>query len=329
MIKGLVIGKFYPPHLGHKYLIDTASSQVDHLTVIVCGKKAQTISPKLRAKWIREIHPKVKVMVIDESDLDPDDSKIWAKKTIEWLGFVPDLVFTSEDYGEPYAKFMGSKHILVDRERVHVPCSGTMIRQNPLKYWKYLEPNVRAYFVKKICVLGAESTGTTTLAKDLAKHYETSWVPEYGRIYYEAKMFSPEGNMWVDKEFVHIAKEQNRLEDILARRANRLLICDTDAFATTLWNERYVGKISPEVKAVSKKHSYDLYLLTGDEIPFVQDGTRDGEHIRHQMHVRFIEELKKSKKNFVVLEGSQKTRLNSAIQLIDESLKQSKYFFTV
>ena len=114
--RGLVIGKFYPPHRGHKFLIDTASAQVDHLTVVVCGKDSQAIPARLRAAWLREIHPQVEVIEIVDT-LGDDDSPGWAAHTREFLGYTPDVVFTSEDYGDAYAHHLGCRHVLVDKAR--------------------------------------------------------------------------------------------------------------------------------------------------------------------------------------------------------------------
>lgn len=167
--RGLVIGKFYPPHRGHKYLIDAARAQVDELTVIVCGKPEHVPSGELRAAWLQEIHPAVQVLLIDDT-LDPDDSQLWAEHSIRWLGYTPDIVFTSEDYGEHFAYYLGCEHKLVDKARQIVPVSGTKVRANPLGYWDFLEPPVRAHYAKRVCLVGAESTGKTTLAKALAQH---------------------------------------------------------------------------------------------------------------------------------------------------------------
>ena len=104
---GVVIGKFYPPHRGHKFLIDSALGQVDELTVIVCDLPGQSISAEQRAEWLREIHPSAKVVVTPD-DL-PDEPEPWAKRTIEILGGRPDVVFTSETYGNDYARAMGCR----------------------------------------------------------------------------------------------------------------------------------------------------------------------------------------------------------------------------
>ncbi len=315
--RGIVIGKFYPPHKGHKYLIDRARSECEQLTVIVCWKKSQLISGVERAQWIQQIHPDVQVKLLDDDRLADDDSEAWAKNTLAVLGFTPDAVFTSESYGDPYASFMGCVHVLVDKDRTYIPISATMVRSNPTKYAQLLEPCVRASFARRVCIVGAESTGTTTLAKDLAKHYKTTWVPEFGRFYSEGKLFGDSNAEWRSDEFVRIANAQCNLEDALAEASSGLVICDTDAFATSLWHERYMGKRSIQVEAIAARRKYDLYILTGDEIPFEQDGTRDGEHIRHGMHKKFIERLNEDRKKYIIVSGAPEKRLREAVEAID------------
>lgn len=315
--RGLVIGKFYPPHRGHKFLIDSASKQCEELTVIVCWKPSETIPGIIRAQWLKQIHPNINVISIEDNKLADDDSEGWAKFTLDILGFVPDAVFTSEDYGQAYAKFLGSVHVMVDRDRTIIPISATLVRSNPDKYAQFLEPCVRGYFAKRVCVVGAESTGTTTLAQDLAEYYDTTWSPEYGRLYSEGK-YKAKNPQWDDDEFVDIAKNQVELEDRMAERSNGLVICDTDAFATRLWEERYTGHIDPEVDKLAESREHKLYIVTGDEIPFVQDGLRDGEHIRHQMHQRFIEELDKTHRKYIVVRGDKQDRLKAAVGAITQ-----------
>jgi NadR type nicotinamide-nucleotide adenylyltransferase len=316
--RGLIVGKFYPPHRGHKHLIDFGRSRVDQLSVIVCRKPGEFPEGELRAAWLREIHPDVKVLLIDDV-YDEQDSRVWAENSIRWLGFVPDVVFTSEDYGEPFAHFLGCKHALVDKNREAVPISGTMIRSNPLDYWDFLEPPVRAWYAKRICLVGAESTGKTTLAQMLAEHYQTVWVPEYGREYSERKLAEDGGYDWRSEEFKLIAGTQRQRENEAARRANKVLICDTDAFATSVWHRRYLGERSPEVEAIAAGHRRpDLYLLTNVDTPFVQDGTRDGELIRGWMHETFVAELTAQRRPFRLLSGSLQERFRQAIECVHE-----------
>jgi NadR type nicotinamide-nucleotide adenylyltransferase len=262
-------------------------------------------------------------MVIDDR-YDENDSRIWAENTVRWLGHAPDAVFTSEEYGDRYAALMGSKHISVDRSRERARISGTIVRKDPFANWDYLEAPVRGWYAKRICVLGAESTGTTTLAKALADQLGTVWVEEYGREYSVRKL-AKNDVVWRTDEFVHIAEEQTRLEDTAAREANRVLVCDTNAFATTLWHRRYVGTSSPQVEEIAGKGRCDLYLLTGDEIPFVQDGLRDGEHIRQEMQTWFEQALAKQPVRWKVLRGSLEERLREGQRLIGELFKDSAW----
>jgi NadR type nicotinamide-nucleotide adenylyltransferase len=171
--------------------------------------------------------------------------------------------------------------------------------------------------MKRVVIVGAESTGKTTLAMALAEHYQTTWVPEFGRLYTEARC--PRGEPWRSDEFTFIATEQVRMEDALARLANRVLICDTDAFATAIWHERYLGKPSADVLALAHR-VYDLYVLTDVDTPFVADDIRDGESIREWMHARFLAELSQMGAPVLFVSGPHEQRLAAAIARIDALL---------
>jgi HTH-type transcriptional regulator, transcriptional repressor of NAD biosynthesis genes len=320
---GLVIGKFYPPHRGHKLLIESAIAGSETVVVIVCTKASDTIPGELRGKWLQEIHPSARVMVIDDC-YDENDSCVWAENTVRWLGRAPDVVFTSEDYGDRYARLMGARHVLVDKERLQMPITGTAVRSDPYANWDFIEPPVREWFVKRVCVLGAESTGTTTLAQALAGQLDTQWVKEFGRDYSEQKLMDRDPE-WRTEEFSAIAEEQTRREDEAARRANRVLICDTNAFATMVWHRRYMGWHSSDVEEIARRVRCDLYLLTSDEIPFVQDGLRDGEHIRHEMHLWFEQALAAQIVPWHVVRGSPDDRLRQAVRFTREMFKNSAW----
>lgn len=322
---GFIVGKFYPPHRGHKYLIETARRQVDHLIVMVAAHRSQTIPGELRKAWLEEIHPDCDVRLVDDT-LD-DDSQQWAEFTMSYLGRSPDVVFTSEDYGEPYARAMNCRHVSVDRQRLAMPISGTRVRENPLGHLQWLEPCVRAHFVRRIVLVGAESTGKTTLAAMLAQHYQTNWVPEFGREYWERKVagLSMDGPLpgWTSDEFLAIATEQQRRENEAARSANRVLICDTNAWATGLWHERYLDHRDAAVDAIGAANRAHLYLLTEPDFPFVQDGYRDGESIRLAMHKRFVECLRRTDTPVVRLAGTLENRLAIATAAIDGEIHGS------
>ena len=171
--------------------------------------------------------------------------------------------------------------------------------------------------VKRICIVGSESTGKTTLSIALAKHYQTCWVPEYGRTYTEGRIYTKGHEDWETWEFVHIAKQQNAFEDALAKVANKVLICDTDAFATAIWHEKYIGTVSEAVEKLYRSRTYDLYILTDPDTPFAQDEIRVGEDSRQWMHERFIVEMKRNNKMYVSVAGSEAERLEKSIRSIN------------
>jgi NadR type nicotinamide-nucleotide adenylyltransferase len=181
--------------------------------------------------------------------------------------------------------------------------------------------------ILRIVLIGAESTGKTTLCEALAAHYGTVWVAEYGREHWENKIAAqntPPGETpaWSDDEFIHIAEEQQRRENDAATRANRVLICDTNAFATATWFERYAGTRHPEVDAIGARDQVDLYLIPSPDVPFVQDGVRDGEKIREWMHDRFLELIRANGTPYVLITGAWDTRLPQAIAAIDALLAE-------
>lgn len=179
--------------------------------------------------------------------------------------------------------------------------------------------------VKRICVVGAESTGTTTLAQELAQHYQTLWVPEYGREYTE-KLAEQGVDVWHyhwrSEEFVHLVKVQQEREDLAAAQANRVLICDTDALATAIWHEHYLHRRSAEVEALANQRHYALYILTACDIPFVQDSIREGEHTRAWMTRRFEEELALRPEPWIKVSGSPQDRLRAAVKAVDGLLER-------
>mgnify|MGYP001344367871 CR=1 FL=1 len=308
--EGVVIGKFLPPHAGHLRLIAAALARVARLSVIVCARPEDPIPGPVRRAWLEELCPTARVLLIEDR-YDPHDSRLWAELTVGWLGRAPDVAFTSEDYGEAWARHMGAAHVLVDRERRAAPVSGSAVRADPYACWEHLPPPVRAWYARRVIVLGAESTGTTTLAEALAGALGTCWVPEVGRELTARKWARGETG-WTSPEFLEIAREQGRREDLAARTAARVVIGDTDALATALWHRRYVGRDEPGLWALAAARRPDLYLLTGDELPFVQDGLRDGEHVRRDMHQWFLQALREQPVPWRLLTGPHERRLAEA-----------------
>lgn len=311
--RGLVIGKFFPPHEGHHYLINVAEQNSDSVDIIVCERSWERDMPgKKRAAWIKKRHPKARVHLLKYTDEEGDaSSEFWAKKTVEFLGYAPDLVCTSEDYGKQYSKLLSAKHILVDKKRVKYPVSGTKVRTSPYDYWNLIDESVKAFYSVRVVVLGAESTGKTTFCQDLAAELDTVWVPEFGRAYYDAKLKSE----WASDDFSFIAKMQHIFEDQMAKKSNKVLVCDTDAIATYLWEKALTGKSTINCNKFIKKFDKRIYLLTNNEIPFEQDGTRDEER-RGKMSKDYENLLRELGIEYFVISGSREERVKTSKKIL-------------
>ena len=160
--------------------------------------------------------------------------------------------------------------------------------------------------VKRVCLLGAESTGKTTLAEGLAVRFDTVWNPEYGRPY--TQIGRPDDAPWASWEFTHIARIQCWYEDFLAGSANGVLFCDTDAFTTAVFHEVYLGEPTTAFAELLRR-PYDLYVVCGLDVPWAHDGVREFEDKRRWMHERYVERARSSGNPWLLAEGSPATRL--------------------
>jgi NadR type nicotinamide-nucleotide adenylyltransferase len=299
------------------------------LIVYVLETGEQTTPGTLRAAWLREIHPGVDIRITQNAPAFDRTSPAtiaastellarWTAQATRADGPI-DRVFTSEPYGSYLAELLGAEHVSVDRDRILVPVTGTMVRRAPARALRWLEPVVRAHYVPRVCIAGAESTGKSTLAQRLAAHFDAPWVEEYGRYYSLGKSERGALGSWESDEFLHIAYEQQRMEDDAARRADPVLICDTDALATRIWHEFYMGAM-PHWPPLPSRIS--LYLLPYPDVPFVADAIREGEHRRYWMHERFISELSQLDARYVVLEGTYDERFRQAVAAVDALIEE-------
>ncbi|WP_137937995.1 AAA family ATPase [Chitinivorax sp. B] len=364
---GLVIGKFYPPHAGHYYLIRTAAAYCRLVTVGVHPASQESISLADRLVWMREDLadcPNVTVVgKYDDTPVDYHNPAIWdaheahfrqaivlADQQRQTVAPPVDAVFASEPYVVELARRFQATPVCLDQSRVSYAISGTQVRQNPVGTWAMLTPAVRAGLCKRIVVVGAESTGTTTLSRDLTNTLQqrggvwaaTQYVAEFGREHSWNKLAIGRGLAmqqdqplpvmadldWQSPEFAFIAATQSTREEAAARQSSPLLICDTDAFATAIWHERYVGCSSVAVaQVIEAMPPRSLYLLTDHVgVPFEDDGLRDGEHIRSWMTDRFADVLSKQTVPWLRLTGDRQSRLDQALRAVDTLLVKGWHF---
>ena len=320
--RGLILGKFLPPHAGHLHLIETARGMVDQLTVLVCSLEREPIPGALRVAWLRELAPDARVVLLaEELPSEPADDprfwELWMDAIARSLGFTPDLVFTSEDYGDELAQHLGARHVLVDRERMTVPVSGSAIRANPMENWMHIPEPVRPWFARRVVVTGSESTGKTMLAEMLGERFGTVVSPEFARDYLARKP-TP-----LDRHDVEvIAVGQLAQEERYLRRAQRVLVLDTDLFSTVVYGEHYYGAIEPWIERMARERVADLYLLLDIDVPWVADPQRDRGDRRDEMQALFRATLERNGAPVVTVSGSWPERLEQAIDAVEMLISQ-------
>jgi len=174
----------------------------------------------------------------------------------------------------------------------------------------------------KVTLFGPESTGKTTLAKQLARHYNSIWVPEYAREYLQKK-WNNERKTCEQSDLLPIAIGQMNLENTSAQKTDTVLICDTDLLETKVYSEEYYeGTCNSLVEKYALENTYDLYFLTYIDSPWEADDLRDKPNEREKMFKAFEVALIKYKRPYELLKGSKKERLQEAVKHIDLLLKK-------
>ena len=164
----------------------------------------------------------------------------------------------------------------------------------------------------RIVITGPESSGKSTLARELAGHFKTVWIAEYAREYIE----NLNRNYNYD-DILEIAKGQISRENKLAKKGGQFLFCDTGLLVTKIWCEVKFGKCHPWILDTMEEHHYDLYLLCKPDIPWQADPQRENPFDRDGLFERYLNELTTRKLPFFIVEGKGGKRLHNAIQCID------------
>ena len=172
--------------------------------------------------------------------------------------------------------------------------------------------------VKKVTVIGPESTGKSTLSEALAKELGTVWVPEYARGYME-QLQRP----YTEDDLLAIAKGQAATEDKLAGQASGLLICDTDLYVLKVWSEHKYGRCNKWILEEIAQRKYDLYLLTYIDVIWEDDPLREhgGLEMRHYFYEVYKDIVQQSGVNWAEIRGNETGRLQHALHAINTFIK--------
>jgi HTH-type transcriptional regulator, transcriptional repressor of NAD biosynthesis genes len=339
MTVGFIGGKFLPLHLGHVYAIVHASTIVDELYVILSHSelrdrelcldtKMDYIPAPIRLRWLSQLTkdmPHVKVISIeDQQDNDNYDWAEGAQLIKGKIGKPIDYVFSSEiQYNDIFKElYPNTKHKLIDPMRSQVTISATTIRtEGVFKHWEFIPDFVRPYFVKKIVVVGTESCGKSTLIRNLAKIYNTTYAAEYGRTLCE-ELGGCDGIM-VKEDYQRIAYGHKMEEFKAIEKANKLVFIDTEAIVTQFYSNLYNDEHQAILDEMAKLQDYDLWLFLEPDVKWVDDGLRvhGEESAREQNNQHLKTLLNKHHIDFRVLNGNYENRLKEAIQYIGEIIQ--------
>ncbi|AVR75990.1 nicotinamide-nucleotide adenylyltransferase [Aeromonas phage AhSzq-1] len=335
MTVGFLTGKFAPLHTGHIYFISKAATMVDKLYVVLSydGKRFQDdprLSLKNRLLWLKTTFkdlPHIKIVYVDETNCSPypDGWHEWSmlvKRAIPHrIGDITKIFSSEPEYTEGFNKYWPeAEHVVVDAERKEVNISATEIRANPFKFWSYMPSIVRQHYVKKVCIIGTESCGKTTLTKYLSKIYQTSWVEEYGRKFCEQDMCMDESLLQYD-DYALIAARRYEDELQATKTANKILFADTNAFITNFYCRLYEGSFHPMVDEYEALEKYDLTLVLASDVEWVADGLRINKE-RSKTDDLLAKMLSMSRSEnlgkLMHISGTYSERLEKAIKIIDE-----------
>lgn len=349
---GLVVGKFYPPHRGHRFLIEQAAAVCAEVTVLVMAATSETLPLGDRVSWLQASCADLPAVTVAgvrcDVPVDFGSEAIWAaqvavmRAALQRNGAPPvDAIVSSEPYGDELAARFGAKHVCADPDRMAVPVSARQIRAKLADHWDDLLAPAQAGLAARVVVVGAESTGTSTIAETLAEEYRrrggvwarTRCVTEAGRDYTITKWQQARARAaaagrrdplldaleWTAADFDAVAAEQTRRENLAAAAGSPLLICDTDAFATSVWERRYTGGRARGLQAwaTTGLPRHDVYLLTGhDGVPWQDDGLREGDlAVRAAMTGWFAQALTAAGHSWVLLTGTADERLALAVRV--------------
>lgn len=310
---GMVLGKFYPPHCGHVYLCDFARRYVERLHIVVGTLQSESIDGGLRYRWMRQLFPDDNVLHLaeelpQEPAEHPDFWGIWERALKGILPGPIDYIFASEAYGQKLAEVLDSEYIPVDPTRAVFPVSGTAVRKAPYGHWDLIPDVVRRHYRKRVCVFGPESTGKSTLARYLASEFDGGCVPEFARGYIDEMGADIDEGDLRRFAFGQVASE----EALACRMSDKLLVCDTDALLTSVWSHMLYGRCDPEIEELARSRSYDLYLLTDIDVPWVDDGQRYFPNERRRFMELCETTLRRLERPYVKVSGGWKNRKDTA-----------------
>lgn len=328
---GMYGGAFNPLHLGHVNNIIMAANQCEKLYVVLSvTNNPEEIDPRKRLMWLKNITKhidNIEIFQIFDDCYNKNDEN-WEKQRKQIINKIKqpiDVVFAGEDYKDKniWEKLYPKSKIKYLKKEFDI--SSTLIRIDPYKYYDYLPKIVKQHYLKKVCIIGTESCGKTTLVKNLANYFNTTYVEESGRY-----ICIDRGGMdaMTTEDYLDILYDQKVQERKAEKDANQLLLIDTEALVTLFYyrfdfdkNDQFGKNFTTLSETIAKFNDYDLYLFLEPDVKWVDDGYRIiGGKIRDERNEQLKQIFKENNIKFFSIKGDYQARYEQAKKIISHLL---------